>query len=98
MIPVAKIQELASLSAPNLIKPQDVLLNSRNAPIGYTMQRVQDAFPLCQLFTRAFRERKGITSDRIVGLVQKLQQGVQHVHEKGMLIVDLNEMNFLVDN
>lgn len=98
MIAVAKIQELAELTAPNIIRPQDVLLNSRNMPIGYTMRRVQDAFPLCQLFTRAFRERKGITNDVIVGLVQKLQQGVQHVHDRGMLIVDLNEMNFLVDS
>src|SRR5262245_34856578 len=42
MIPAAKLQELSALTAPNIIKPQDVLLNSRHTPVGYTMKRVQD--------------------------------------------------------
>src|SRR5579871_3587968 len=90
MIPVAKIQELAALTLPNIVRPQEVLLDTRNTPIGYTMRRVKDAVALCQLFPRAFRERQGLTPEAILKLVQQFQKGVQHVHDQGMLIVDLN--------
>ncbi|HLK61031.1 MAG TPA: hypothetical protein VKU00_30985 [Chthonomonadaceae bacterium] len=97
MIPVAKIRELARLTDPNIVRPQDVLLGPWNRPIGYTMRRVQSAHSLCQVFTRAFRERQGLTLDTVVALVQQFQRRVQHVHTQDMLIVDLNEMNFLLD-
>ena len=96
MIPVAKIQELSALTLPTIIRPQDMLLDKGNVPVGYTMTRVKDAHPLCQVFTRAFRDRHCLTPDKMLALVRKLQEGVRHVHERGMLIVDLNEMNFLV--
>ena len=49
MIPLAKIQELASLSHPNIIRPLEVLRDKSNQAVGYTMQRVQNAEPLCRL-------------------------------------------------
>src|SRR5262249_8003677 len=58
---------------------------------------IQDAQSLCQLFTRAFRERQGVTPDQVIALVQQFQRRVQYVHTQGMLIVDVNEMNFLLD-
>ena len=97
MVPAAKIQELSALTLPTIIRPQAVLLDKANVPIGYTMARVKDAHALCQVFTRAFRDRHNLTPDGMLALVRKLQEGVQHVHDKGMLVVDLNEMNFLVD-
>jgi hypothetical protein len=97
MLPPAKIRELAALTRPCIIRPEAILLDARNRPAGYTMRRVRDAHVLCQLFNRAFRERQGITSEAMVRLVRKLQEGIRHVHDKGILIVDLNEMNFLLD-
>ena len=96
MIPTGKIQELDVLTAPNIIKPQDILLDSSGTPVGYTMQALPDAIALCQMFTKAYRDRKHITPDHMLTLVQKLQAGVKHVHSQSVLIVDLNEMNFLV--
>src|SRR5260370_27240623 len=61
------------------------------------MRRVPDAHVLCQLFNRAFRERHGITPEAMLRLVRKMREGVKHVHEHGILIVDLHEMNFLLD-
>ena len=55
------------------------------------------AQPLCRLFTRAFRERKGVTQGQILALICAFQETVQHVHDRGGLVVDMNEMNFLVD-
>ena len=97
MIAPAKIQELAVLTRPNIIRPLDVLLDLKNRPAGYTMRRVQNAVTLCQLFPRAFRERNGLTPEDIVKLMGRLRDGVQYTHDRGMLIVDLNEMNLLVD-
>src|SRR5689334_12911296 len=61
MIPVNKIRELAVLARGEIIRPDEVLLDGANRPVGYTMRRVQDAQPLCRLFTRAFRERRDVT-------------------------------------
>jgi len=98
MIAPAKIQQLAVLSLPEIVRPQEVLLDSGRTPVGYTMRSIPQGLVLCQTFPRAFRERVGLTPDKALGLVRELQRGVKHVHERGLLIVDLNEMNFLVDS
>ena len=96
MIPQAKILELSVLTHPHIVRPLDVLLDGRNRPIGYTMRHISDAYALCQLFPKVFRNRMNLTPEMVFHLVRKLQDGVRHVHSKGILIVDLNEMNFLV--
>ncbi len=98
MIAPAKIQQLAVLALPEIVRPQEVILDAGRTPVGYTMRSIPQALVLCQTFPRAFRERVGLTPDKALGLVRALQKGVQHVHERGLLIVDLNEMNFLVDS
>ncbi len=97
MIPTAKIKELSTLDLPGIVRPQDVLLDAAQIPIGYTMQNVPDSFVLCSTFTPAFRQRRRLTPDKVLHLVRQLQDGVAYVHSRGILIVDLNEMNFLVD-
>ena len=98
MIPVDKITELGALTLPNIIRPQDILLDSRNKPIGYTMRYLKDTFALCQLFPKAFKERMGIKPADIVPLVKKFRELVFHCHSHGILIVDMNEYNFLVND
>lgn len=96
MIPIGKIQELSSLTHPNIIKPEDILIDPKNKPVGYTMKFVKDTYALCQLFTKSFRDRNKFTPEMALDVVRKLQEIVKHVHEKNILIVDLNELNFLV--
>lgn len=97
MIPVAKIGELAAITDPNVITPQAVLTDAKGTPIGYTMRFVRDAYTLCQTFTKAFRQRAGLTPEKSLTLVRKLQASIAHIHSKRILVVDLNELNFLVD-
>jgi serine/threonine protein kinase len=92
----AKILELSVLSRPNIIRPLDVLLDGKNTPVGYSMRSVARSYALCQLFPKAFRQRNRLTADATLRLVRKLREGVAHVHARSILIVDLNEMNFLV--
>jgi hypothetical protein len=96
MIPVAKIVELAEIADNRVVRPLDVVADGHGAPVGYTMAYVRDAIALCQTFPRAFREREGLDWKAVDHLVRELQQGVAGVHAAGVLIVDLNEMNFLV--
>lgn len=98
MIPEGKIQELATLDSPRVIRPKDILLDAKKKPVGYTMDFISDTTVLCQLFTKAFRKRNNITHDMIWNLVQDMEKTTKFVHSKGVLIVDYNELNFLVDN
>lgn len=98
MIPVAKMQELSVLSNPNIIKPEHLILEPKNnKTIGYTMRLVEGSV-LCQLFTKAFKQRNNIGNKDIVSLVKKFHDIVDHIHQHKILLVDLNELNFLVNN
>ena len=92
----AKIDELAVLVQPNIIRPLELVLDSSNRPVGYSMRSAGKTYALCQLFPKAFRQRNSITPELTLRLVRQLQTGVSHIHSRGILIVDLNEMNFLV--
>jgi hypothetical protein len=96
MIPVGKITELGEIRSPYVIKPEHVLLGSKNMPVGFTSKFVHNEGALCQLFTRAFRDRNGVTPGHVGELVKKLQGIVSGVHQAKCLVVDLNEMNFLL--
>lgn len=94
MIPAGKIRELSVLTRPNILKPEEVIFSGKNA-IGYTMKYIPKNISLCQVFTRAFKDRNKITPDMSFSLVQEMQETVKHIHKNGVLVVDLNEMNFL---
>lgn len=96
-LPEGKIAELQAITDPRVVRPKAVLVDPKGKAIGYTTDFVQDAFVLCQLFPKVFREREGITHEAMKELVRQLQEIVAGVHRVGILIVDLNEMNFLVD-
>jgi serine/threonine protein kinase len=98
MIPVGKMQELAVLSDPRIIKPDQILYDAKGIAIGYTMRHLENTHALVKLFPKAFRDRNHITPDQIIKLVRQMQGLVDHVHSHGILLVDLNQKNFLVDN
>ena len=97
MLPLGKIQELQAINDPRIVKPEDILVDKNGHPIGYTTKFIDDAYTLCQLFPRVFRERERLTVDTMKELIRKMRDGIDHVHQAKVLIVDLNEMNFLVD-
>ena len=98
-IPIGKIQALAAIAHHDVIKPVDALFTGKRAKhVGHTFRFVKDTWTLCQLFPRAFREREGLEHEATIKLMRKIQEGVQAVHKAGVLIVDLNEMNFLVSH
>ena len=96
MIPHGKIRELGELTHPNIVKPELLITDSKNRVIGHTMKFVKDSLPLGQLLTKAFRTRNQITPEMMSDLVKKLHEIILHIHSKNILVVDLNEYNFMV--
>ena len=70
VIPYSKIKELSVIKNPNVIKPEKLVLNTKNSPIGYTMKQVPNAYSLCQIFPRAFRDRTGMNIKNVLDLVK----------------------------
>lgn len=97
VIAQAKIQELAALDHAEIIRPLHAVFDAKQQPIGFIMKRVERGIPLARLFTNDFRSRHGITPEMTLQLVQALQNVLQFIHQQGCLIVDGNEMNYLVD-
>jgi len=98
MIPDAKILELSVLDHKHIIKPDDVLLDTKGVAVGYTMRLVPgDARPLAQILTKSYREREGVTPDHSMKLVQQIADGIRFIHNHdGYLQVDGNEFNYMV--
>lgn len=96
MIPIEKIKELNSLDMDNIIKPEQVIYSVNREPLGYTMKPVVDFYPLSRIMTNDFRQQHNIDNDKILNIIVKMKKTIQHIHEKGCLFVDGNEMNFLI--
>lgn len=96
MLPLGKIRELQAINNPNVIRPLDILTDDKGKAIGYTMRFIREAWALCQVFPKAFRDRNGITHAHIQVMVKELQDLFEAVHAANILIVDANEMNFLL--
>jgi len=98
MLPVGKITELSAITDPDIVRPEHVLMDKKGRPIGYTMRFLKGTVALCQLFPPAFRQRNSITPQQTLDLVLSLQERVVNTHKAGILVVDLNEMNYVVDS
>lgn len=97
MLPLAKIQELGNITDASVIKPIDIIYDNQKSPVGYSMRYISDTYSLCQLFTKAFRDRNHLSNENMFKLIKQMQNTIKHIHSKNILIVDLNEMNFLVE-
>ena len=98
MIPLAKIDELSTLDSPNIIRPLQVVFDKKNVAVGFTMKWEKDNVALCKLFTNDFWNRFNITPDLVVKLVKQIVYNIKYIHSKNCLIVDGNEMNYLVND
>jgi len=95
-LPEAKIQELMVLDSPEIISPKGVLIDSKNNNVGYWMKAIPKNIPLCKIFPPIFRKKNNITPDTTLSLIRKLQSGIEFIHSKNILVVDMNELNFLI--
>jgi serine/threonine protein kinase len=98
VIPEKKVKELLVLDKKNIISPKHMIYDSKSIPVGYTMDYINDTVALPRIFTTSFRDRTGITPESSIKLVEQMMETIQFIHDKKILIVDMNEFNFLVDS
>jgi hypothetical protein len=99
MIPAAKIGELSALDNPSIVRPQDIVYNNKKHEIGFTMDWLdEDTIALCKMFTNTFRDNNGIENDHVIQLVENIKNVTQFIHDKKFLMVDGNELNYMVAN
>lgn len=92
-----KFNELKQLDKDNIIKPESLLYNNKNIIIGYVMKAVPKCFPLSRLITNDFRKQYNINNDQILKIIQNMKETFEYIHSKGCLVIDGNEMNYLID-
>jgi len=98
MIPLTKIKELSQISADNVLKPKSIIRNTSDTPIGYVMDFKKGTHPLCKLFTKGFRAKNNVSDENIIDIIKRMQETISQIHKDGCLIVDLNELNFLISS
>lgn len=98
MPPSDKLKQLSVLDIPNVLGPQHLVRDMNGKVVGYTMPFVKDTVPMCKVFTLSFKQDHNISPSDIVELVKQIQLTTMQIHKHGILIVDGNEMNYLVNN
>ncbi len=94
MIPEGKLAELTEVATPSILAPLGAVLR-KDDPVGYSMTYADSCLPLPKIYPRAWREANRFDPDVAVQRVLELRGNVVHVHDKGCLFVDLNDMNLL---
>lgn len=98
IIPTSKINELQLLNKSNILFPQSLILDKNKQPVGIVMLWIKNSVPICKLFTNDYRKRFNIKPQTILDLVNNMVNDIHYIHTKNCLIVDGNEMNYLVDS
>ena len=98
MIPEAKVKELQNLDSPLIIRPVDYIFDDDKL-VGFTMKALDaTCVPLVKLFTNSFRDANNITNDHVIALNENIKHETYDIHNRNILIVDGNELNYMVDD
>ena len=94
----SKFGALFALQNNEFIKPIQLLHNKNNIPIGYMMNMIpSNYFPLFSIYNSNFCDRNLITYKDKIGLFEKIIKSVKYVHDKNIIIGDLNPFNILMN-
>lgn len=96
-ISVDKIAELQKLDLPTIVRPVDIVRNSQHEYVGYSMEWIKKTVPLVKLFNSSFLLNNNIQPDSTVRLVEGMKETFQFIHDHKCLVVDGNELNYLID-
>ena len=97
MLPSQKMTELAAISDPQVIIPQDIIYDAKTGqPMGYTTRFIDKVDPILRLFNRAYKITNNIDPHMVAELVKQLQKTMTNIHSAKCLAVDFNELNILL--
>jgi hypothetical protein len=90
-----KVPLLQQLQHPGIAAPTGALRDAKGLFIGMTLPRV-DGDALCRLFTNTWRDAHNFGSDHTRKVVTAMRDVLMHAHTQKALVVDGNELNWLV--
>lgn len=90
-----KIKRLAACRHKFIVIPENIVRDSAQRPIGYYMSYV-DGSPLSRVFTNDYRMRTHFDDRDANILVGHMRAVTQHAHKNHAIMVDANELNWLV--
>jgi len=91
----AKLPLLAQIRHPGIVSPQQILRNQGGKLLGFTM-RDHPGEALCRVFTESGRQALGVTDSHVAKLATHMHSLIEVVHHHKALLVDANELNWLV--
>lgn len=92
---VDKIKALGVLKHDYIIAPQGLVTEQSGEPIGYYMP-FANGEPMSRVFTNDFRAREGFTDELAKVLAARMHDTVKFAHQANAIMVDANELNWLV--
>lgn len=90
-----KIKLLSAIKHKFIVSPVGLVADKMGNNIGYYMA-FADGEPLPRVFTNDFRTRKKFSDKHATILVDNMRQVVEFAHANNALLVDANEMNWIV--
>lgn len=90
-----KLALLKPLRRPGIAAPTGALRDSKGLFVGMTFERVEGE-ALCRLFTNTWRDAHGFGLDQTRKVVGSMRDIVSKAHQHQALLVDGNELNWLV--
>lgn len=89
-----KLSLLSQINHPFIVNPKG-LVYEHQAPIGYYM-KFEEGENLAKVFTTAYRQRENFTDKDAIMLVDGMRTAVKVAHDHKAVLVDANELNWLV--
>lgn len=80
----------------NVVVLQDLITNRSGMIIGYAMPFVKNAHPLIQYSEKNWRDQSGIDNNLMTKILLDLYKTIYNLHQKGVIVGDLNDLNVLV--
>ncbi|HEY4511717.1 MAG TPA: hypothetical protein VJH55_02655 [Candidatus Paceibacterota bacterium] len=90
-----KIKHLAGIRHDFIIAPQGIVTNDRDVEVGYYMPNAEGE-ALAKIFTNSFRQQVGLNDKDTSRLVDYMRDTVQFAHDHEAIMVDANELNWMV--
>lgn len=89
-----KLTMLSKINSPFIVNPKGLVYENQ-APIGYYM-KFEEGESLAKVITSAYRQRENFTDADTLELVNNMRTAVQTAHDSQAILVDANELNWLV--
>jgi len=90
---INKLKILSGLRHHYIVVPEGIVFDQKSQPIGFYMAFASGE-PMPRVFTMAFRQREGFNDEDAKTLTERMRETVDFVHEKGVILVDANELNW----